>query len=500
MGERGVTATSEPTARVATGGNRGGFGSLGSIVYLLALTWAAAIASFPLNDNSFFTHLSTGRIILERGEVPSADPYTFTAFGEPWTVQSWLASVAYAGFERLGGDVGLRVLVLAVFAAAMSVLWRLTRPATSIVARFLLLSGALFVVTDLWSERPYMIGVIGLGLVWLALEGEFRPVLLLPFMWVWVNSHGSFPLAAVLVAAFIAGSALDRRSLGSSMRPTESERRTAGAVVIGSLLGAVSPVGLKLLWFPLSALSKGATFAEIIEWQPPDYRSVGERAYLVFAVASILLLVHRRSWRLALPAVMFAAAGLYAQRNIVMATVVLLAVCARCSPRIGTLVSDDRPRIGVAVASLFAVLLLTVSAFALASPAVSPASLGGYPARAVALVGEVDRSSSRMATEASTGNLLHALDGARAAVFVDDRVDMFPEGVFRDSLRLARGEPGWQTVVDQYGIEVVLWRRASPIGSLLAADAGWRIAYSDESSVIACRRGRPCPVVGASSP
>ena len=29
----------------------GGFGSLGSIVHLLVLAWAAAIASFPLNDN-----------------------------------------------------------------------------------------------------------------------------------------------------------------------------------------------------------------------------------------------------------------------------------------------------------------------------------------------------------------------------------------------------------------------------------------------------------------
>ena len=43
---------------------RGGFGSLGSILLLLVLTWAAFLALVPLNDNSFFTHLATGRIIL----------------------------------------------------------------------------------------------------------------------------------------------------------------------------------------------------------------------------------------------------------------------------------------------------------------------------------------------------------------------------------------------------------------------------------------------------
>ena len=40
----------------------------------------------------------------------------------------------------------------------------------------------LFVVSDLWSERPYMVGVIGLSVVWLALEGRVRPWLLVPLL------------------------------------------------------------------------------------------------------------------------------------------------------------------------------------------------------------------------------------------------------------------------------------------------------------------------------
>ena len=100
-----TTATSEDGPDTE---RRGGFGSLGSIIGLLVLTWAAALASGPLNDNSFFTHLATGRLILDEGRVPTEDPYTFTAVGEPWTVQSWLAAVAYAGFERMAGTLGLR--------------------------------------------------------------------------------------------------------------------------------------------------------------------------------------------------------------------------------------------------------------------------------------------------------------------------------------------------------------------------------------------------------
>jgi len=474
----------------------GRFGSLGSIVHLLVLAWAAAIASFPLNDNSFFTHLATGRIILDEGSVPSRDPYTFTAQGEPWTVQSWLASVAYAGFERLAGDLGLRFLVLTVFLVAATLLWRLTAPAGSIITRLLVTSLGLFVVSDLWSERPYMIGVIGLSVVWLALEGRVRPWLLVPLLWVWTNAHGSFPLAVALCGAVLVGGVLDRRAAGEPLQLPERERRTAGAVLLGIILGAIGPLGPKVWLFPLSAMTKSGTFAEIIEWRAPTYQSVAERAFLGLVVVTVLLLASRRPvrWRLLIPAVGFLAMGLFAQRNVVMAAVVLVAVGARSAPAVGTLMSRDRVSIGPAVAALFGVLLLVVGALALTSPVLAPQSLGGYPARALAVLGPVHGSSSRTAAEASTGNLQQVLDGASAAVFVDDRVDMFPEVVFRDSLRLGRAEPGWRAVLDRYDVDVVLWRRSSPLGSLLAADPGWAVTYSDESAVIACRRGRACPV------
>ena len=63
-----------------------------------------------LEINSFLTHLATGRLIIETGAVPSADPYTFTGYGEPWVVQSWLVSLLYGVVERMSGFGGIRVL------------------------------------------------------------------------------------------------------------------------------------------------------------------------------------------------------------------------------------------------------------------------------------------------------------------------------------------------------------------------------------------------------
>jgi hypothetical protein len=472
---------------------RGGFGSLGSIVCLIVLTWAAAIATFPLNDNSFFTHLATGRRILERGSVPSTDPYTFTAQGEPWTVQSWLASIAYASAERLAGDVGLRLLVLALFLGATWVLWKLTAPAHSIVIRFLLLAGALFVVTDLWSERPYMIGVIGLGLIWLAFEGRLRPWVLVPFMWVWVNTHGSWLLAVVLAGAVVLGGGLDRRRDSSSWLPTDTERRVGGFVVLGTLLGAVSPLGPRVLWFPVAALTKSEVFAEVIEWRPPSYERLAERSFLVLVIVTVLLLVQRGSWRLALPAALFAGAGLYAQRNVVMATVVLVAACAHAAPIVGSLSGRDRPRTGPILAALLAVVLMGTAALAVSLPVLSEKSLGGYPARSLAALELESLRTVRVATEGSTGNLLEVLGAPEGAVFVDDRVDMFPIHVFQDSLTLGRGQLGWEQVLDRYEIEAVIWPSDVALASLLRSNPEWRMSYADTRWLVACRRGSACP-------
>ena len=90
-----------------------------------------------------------------------------------------------------------------------------------------------------------------------------------------------------------------------------------------------------------------------------------------------------------------------------------------------------------------------------------------------------------------TGNLLEVLDGRSARVFIDDRVDMFPRQILEDLLVLDRGQPGWAAVLDRHDLDMVVWRRQDPLGSLLVADAAWIVKFGDRDWVVACRRGAP---------
>ena len=69
---------------------------------------------------------------------------------------------------------------------------------------------------------------------------------------------------------------------------------------------------------------------------------------------------------------------------------------------------------------------------------------------------------------------------------------MFPAEFFFESRALAKAEPTWSQVLDDYDIGVALWARSSTVTSLLAEDERWQIVFSDLDSIVACRRGPAC--------
>lgn len=446
---------------------------------LLVVAWGLAVAAFPLTDNSFLTHLATGRLILDRASVPSADPYTYTARGTDWTVQSWLVSVIDAAAEQSAGVIGLRLVVAGLCGGAAFLVWRLSDPCRSLIPRIAVAFGAMAILTGLWGERPYMVGVLGLGSTWLATEGRIDRRWLVPIYWVWANSHGSFPLGVALAVAVAVGRRLDR----------EDHRIADAAVtwaVLGSLSSIVGPLGFRSLLFPLTALTRSDLLSQIVEWQPATFQDLDERLFLVYVAATLLALVRNPRWGLALPAVPFVIAAFMAQRNIVMAMMVLVPVLARSIGPVGELRIDRRSPLGRPVAAVGALLVAIVGFTSVTAPF---GSLASYPVRAIAFLG--DEPVPVVAPDI-VGNLFTALDGEDAQVFNDDRVDMLPRDLVEDGLVLLRGRSEWRSVLERRGTTLVVWERRQPLASLLAADPGWRVLYSDTDWVVACRRGS-CP-------
>ena len=137
--------------------------------------WGLGVGLERLHDNSYLTHVATGRFILDHG-VPTTDPYTFTAHGRPWVVESWLASVLYAVVQRADSAHGLQLLHAALAAALAGVTWMLTRPARQLGGRILAAAAVLAVGSGYWSPRPLLIALVlfDLAFVWLGIHSFDR--------------------------------------------------------------------------------------------------------------------------------------------------------------------------------------------------------------------------------------------------------------------------------------------------------------------------------------
>lgn len=439
----------------------------------------AYVGAAPLADNSFFTHLATGRYILEHG-FPSGDVYSFTAPGEHWVVQSWLASVLYASGERIAGLVGIRVLAAVLGGVAAGILWVLTRPARGIVARTAICVVGLVVAATMWSPRPLLFGLVLLGLTLLAAERRLPAPLLVPVFWVWVNTHGSFPLGLLALACFALGSRLDGERRPAELRPLMW-------AAVGTVLGAINPLGPVLLTFPVNLLSRQESLSFIVEWRSPVFTEVYARAFVVIVAMMIAALVRRPSWRAAVPFVVFLALSLTAARNIPVAAFVLVPAMARGAEGLGSLTGELRSKL----TAVLAALVLLVGALAITSRLGDPdLDLREYPVDAVAWLdqqGLLGPGTRRVAPDI-VGNYLELVLGERAAVFSDDRVDMFPVAVVDDEITLVRGGPDWRRTLDRWDGEVVVWQRGAPLDQLLAADDAWRLGYADQSWVVYLRR------------
>jgi hypothetical protein len=473
------TAAGTSSERAAPSSRRLPYPSLSVVIGTVVVMIGAYIGAAPLGDNSFFTHLATGRYILEHG-LPTHDVYSFTAPGERWVVQSWLVSVVYGVLDRAVGLVGIRVLSSLLAGAVAGIMWTLTRPAKGVVARLAICVVGLTLGATLWAPRPLMVGMVLLGVTLLVAEGRLPAPVLLPVFWLWVNSHGSFPLGLVALACF----ALGRRLDGERPVPELRALKWAG---VGTLLGAVNPLGPVLLAFPISLLKRQDSLSAVVEWQSPSFAGTYGRAFLVLILFGIAALVRRPSWRAAVPFGVFVAAGLIATRNLPVAALVMTPGIARGAEGLGGLTGELRSRLTAALTIAVGVVGGLAITNRLAEPDLD---LRDYPVDAVAWLGqnELLGPDTRRASPDVAGNYLELVLGDQARVFSDDRVDMFPTEVVDDELALLHATPGWRSVLERQDIDVVLWQRGSALDQFLAADGSWRLAYGDEGWVVYVRR------------
>ncbi len=477
--------------------------------------WSRAVFSFPvmlaalfavlsvltvrarLNDPDLWWHLKVGEIIWNTHTIPTADLFSFTTNNHAWLAHEWLAQVVIYGAWKVGGYSGL-MLWLCVFTSGLLITAYALCSLYSGNAKVAFLGGLTtwgFATVGL-SVRPHMIGYLLLTgvllLVHLGRSGDRRWFLLLPPLFaVWVNCHGSFMFGLIVLAVFLFCSFLGFHAGSLVSIPWEKPRRNMLALAIVLSIAAlfVNPAGLQPVINPLDVMFNQSTALKAVEeWQPLTFDNGRDLAFLAVSGVIFLLILVRRTQLHLDELVLFTLGFAMAIRH----TRMLFVFGIVAAPILCRLLADTWDNYELARdrrAPNLIMILLAAGVASFAFPAASALELQvnkGNPVKAVEFMRSTGLSG-RMLNDYGYG--LYLIWAApEHKVFVDGRADIYDwTGVLKEygDWALLRQDP--KILLEKYKIDFCLLPRGAPMARVLPYLPGWKMVYSDDTSVIYTR-------------
>jgi hypothetical protein len=345
---------------------------------------------FPIVSRDIGFHLQAGAWIWSHGEIPRADPFSYTAFGRPWIDSHWLFQVILFAIHSAAGLPGLVILrigiVLASVGLVLATCWRRDALGISVAVCTL----AVLASFGRFWVRPELFSILFLALFFYLVEHVSRfprraLVGVFACQVVWVNAHGLHPLGVAFLALYLAGDAIQYaahrrvpRLWGGDVSVEGLKLRLAlvCCAAVALLLNANGTAGML---YPLSLfLELHATvdwFPRLAELQPPVglFRAVvPDPIFAYFALVAVSALALLANWRRArlahvLPYLAFLYLSLLAARNAPLFAVVAAPIAIRSLRCVRP--ARFAPRTPPVLAPICSVALATVMAVTVANGA-----------------------------------------------------------------------------------------------------------------------------------
>jgi len=445
----------------------------------------AVLAARPLRDNSFMTHLATGRVLLDRG-IPATNPFLYSSTDFP--IPSWWWSGLLALVDRAAGGAGIRILCVVLAAALGALIVRLARPVAGedtgtpgVLTVVVPVSCAFITLMPFLTARPHLPGFLLLGLTVLVARERRSPWWLVPVFATWVNVHGTWFYGLLVLGLLVVCNAVDRRSI--------SWRQLAmpGAAVLGVLVGgALYPERFRLVGLPFEQFGDErarVALSAYREWEPAGWSHPLTWMLVAMGLVAVVGGVRRRAWGTVAGSLALVVMGLSAGRLLPLAAITLVPWVAVGLTGIGG-TSLPRGRVAAVVAAMGAVLLAVSVGWAVRAPAYD---LSTYPVAAVDWLesrGLVARPDVKVASHDYAGNYLEWRFGTRANTFVDDRSGVDTQ---IDYIALIRHEKSWPRALDRADPDVVVWERGEELTGELTGRDGWYRAGTFGGFTVFCR-------------
>jgi hypothetical protein len=491
-----------------------------------AFVFVAALQVHRLDDSDTWWHLATGRLIAERGAVPIADPFSFTAAGAPWINRQWLFDLGLYGLWRAGGPQATTVGAGALFVVAFAFAYRLARRRMPDWAAASMVFVAAQAAVERFTVRPEAVTLCALAIELLLLDGPVGWVTvaaLVGLQVAWANLHALSVLALVPLSAELAG-ALAARWLPlpdgwrlASCRPDGEIRRIAVAMAGAILAELVTPFGFAGAAYPLWLLSlirggdrRSFTIVEHRATSLAELSPAAAWGLVALLVLTVLAAVASwRRWRVqhVACAAAFVALALMARRNVALLGFgVLPLVAGGLGPSLRAVDAWLRARRGLrpAVALGLTLWFLRDGARVVTGRYYADAQLTRafglgeslllFPQGAVAFL-QAEAPDARVFNDDVLGGYLLWRAFPPRQVFFDGRLQVYPEAVYADYQNVLDDPARFAEVAARWNVTAVVLHHPAPgrleLAAAIARLPGWRVAYLDGGAVVLLADGKP---------
>jgi hypothetical protein len=456
-----------------------------------------------LTDPDFFTHVRTGQLIVDTGQVPTTDPFSFTWFGQPWVLHEWLSEVLmYLLVSGPGVLVSLIVFGLIPGALLAILLMAVRRHGVPFRPTALACILAAWVFIPYVTIRPqaisWLLMAVLVTFLWsLDAAKPRRALWLIPLFILWANVHGLWVVGLGVVTLYGLFTLAGRTPMAGP-----GGRSWLAAAFVGCLLGVMlTPAGPAGVLYPLRYIDAGDWGLENIhEWQSPDFHSAAHLGLLTLILTLLAVGVWGGApgWMGTL-AIIGVAMSLISLRNAPLLAVWSVPVVAaglaarwpaRLTPRPAPARQEPLRR-GMEIITAIAVVVISAVLVLPQTPAahLEETVAAEFPEAAMDIILEVNPDARILAEYGWGGYVIWSGSDAGGRVFVDGRNDMYDQAILEDYSAIRAADAGWEELLASYEVDAMIWPPSAiltrgPLDGPLLDGTTWCEAYRDETQVL----------------
>ncbi|HWR58369.1 MAG TPA: hypothetical protein VN328_05725 [Thermodesulfovibrionales bacterium] len=484
--------------------------SIADILFLsvfLYLSFSAGRGLLADCDTGY--HIRTGEYILKTGSIPKYDIFSFITPAIPWTAHEWLSEVIMALVHRSFGLTGVVIFFSFVISLTYYVLFRVARTykgnilAAAMVVVFVIAASQIH-----WLARPHIFSLL-LTVIWYSLLDSYQYndrnyLNFLPaIMLLWVNLHGGFIIAFVLIGIYLAGNLARFLTSNDLKDKTECRRKVRLLGLISGaclLISLINPQGYHILLFPFKLTSSKFIMDNVSEFVSPNFHEPMAFTYLLFIMIAILALSGKRLNIIELALTMiFTYMALYSARYIPLFGIILAPILIRQADHLldgfhGRLGDFFRRRaertISIDTMSkgyLWPLVAMAAVFFCAATGRVEYSFDAEIkPVAAVEFL-KKEHIEGNVFNNDEFGDYIIYASWPEYRVFFDGRSDMYGVERMKEYFAVSRMEPGWEDILKKYEIKWIIYNADSIFSRFLFATDSWKLIYSDKVANIFMR-------------